>query len=313
MRTVSARPAPSWREPSSYDVTAHDGTVLRAWSNAPGPDDRPTVLLCNGLGTNPWFWPTLLDPACPVRVISWNHRGTGGSQRPDDPSHISQEWFASDAVAVMDDAGVDACPVMGWSIGVNTMYELTVTHPARVTGLLAVAGVPGDTFSSMLAPLRVPPLVAKRLMVGLAQSAALLGMPVGAVVSHLPVGPRTTRTLTHSGFLLPVPDPALAQRAIAAFLTTPVGWYARLALASSLHGRVSLSAVDVPCDFVAGRYDVLAGAATMRSAAERIDGATYLEVDSSHFLPQERPDVVRDRLDLLLARVGTPYAGPHAS
>ena len=57
---------------------------------------------------------------------------------------------------MLDDAGVAACPVAGWSIGVNTMFELAVTHPERVAGLFAVAGVPGETFGSMGAPLFIP-------------------------------------------------------------------------------------------------------------------------------------------------------------
>ena len=52
----------------------------------------------------------------------------------------------------MDHEGIDACVLMGWSMGVNTMFEVAVTHPDRVTGLFAVGGVPGDTFASMLAP-----------------------------------------------------------------------------------------------------------------------------------------------------------------
>lgn len=305
-------PPPSpWREPAWHDVTAHDGTVLRAWSNRPDGDDLPTVLLCNGLGTNPWFWPSLLDPSCGVRVISWNHRGIGGSQRPADHAHLSQEWFARDALAVLDDAGVDSCVAMGWSIGVNTMFELAVTHPERITGLLAVAGVPGDTFASMLAPLRVPPLVAKQVMVGVARAAELLDLPVGAVLHRLPIGPRAVHGITHSGFLLPVPDTVLAQRAITEFLSVSVGWYARLALASSLHRRVSLRSVSVPCDFVAGRYDVLAGAGTMRTAAERIPDATYVELHASHFVPHEQPAVVLERLHRLLDRVAE--AGAEAS
>ena len=66
-----------------HEVLSDDGTMLRAWTNDPdGTKPGPTVVLCNGLGTNPWTWPALLDPACEVRVVSWNHRGTGGSQRP---------------------------------------------------------------------------------------------------------------------------------------------------------------------------------------------------------------------------------------
>ena len=60
---------------------------------------------------------------------------------------------------MMDDAGIDACVLMGWSMGVNTMFELAVTHPERVTGLFAVGGVPGDTFASMLRP-DLPPAAA---------------------------------------------------------------------------------------------------------------------------------------------------------
>ena len=68
------------------DVLSDDGTRLRAWTNDPdGTVDGPTVVLCNGLGTSPWAWPALLDPDCGVRVVSWNHRGTGGSDRPADP------------------------------------------------------------------------------------------------------------------------------------------------------------------------------------------------------------------------------------
>ena len=46
---------------------------------------------------------------------------------------------------------------MGWSMGVNTMFELAFRHPERVSGLFAVAGVPGDTFATMLAPLQAAP------------------------------------------------------------------------------------------------------------------------------------------------------------
>lgn len=112
-----------------YEVVSRDRTRLQAWAN---DVDGPTVLLCNGLGTSPYAWSPLLDPECGVRVISWNHRGVGGSERPAHPEAVGVEAFVDDAVAVLDDAGVDACVLMGWSIGVNTVLELAVTHPERV-------------------------------------------------------------------------------------------------------------------------------------------------------------------------------------
>ena len=143
MPTSAARVAPA---PSiAYrDVLSDDGTRLTAWTNDPdGTIDGPTVLLCNGLGTGPWTWPAFLAEDCDVRIVSWNHRGTGGSDRPAEASHCGIEAFVEDALSVMDHFGIDRAPVMGWSMGVNTMFELAFRHPERVTGLFAVAGVPG--------------------------------------------------------------------------------------------------------------------------------------------------------------------------
>jgi pimeloyl-ACP methyl ester carboxylesterase len=280
-----------------YPVTAADGTELQAWTN---DVDGPTVLLCNGLGTNPYAWPALLDPECGVRVISWNHRGTGGSGRPADPTHVGIEAFVEDAVAVLDDAGIDACAVMGWSMGVNTAFELAFLHPDRVTALFAVAGVPGGTFSSMLAPLGVPRFARAAITVNAARVMGVLGKPASLVARRLPVGPVTGAVLTHSGFMLPVPDVEMARRAVKEFLTTPIDWYMHLAVTTSRHVRVSLSGVRVPTTFVAGRWDVLASAEDMRTASERIAGSTYVRLNASHFIAMEKPDEVHALLlDLL--------------
>jgi pimeloyl-ACP methyl ester carboxylesterase len=280
-----------------YTVTSGDGTEIQAWTN---DVDGPTVLLCNGLGTNPYCWPALLEPDCGVHVISWNHRGTGGSARPADPDHVGIDAFAEDAIAVMDDAGIDACVLMGWSMGVNTMFEVAVNHPERVTGLFAVGGVPGDTFSSMLAPMFVPRPIRKPLTVSAARAMKLAGKPLTEVASRLPVGPLTLAVLTHSGFMLPMPEPDLARRAIREFLTTPIDWYMHLALHSSLHRRVSLRRISVPTAFLAGKYDVLASSHDMKTAADRIPEATYDELRATHFISMEKPREVHEALlDLL--------------
>ena len=283
-----------------YTVTSDDGTELQAWTN---DVVGPTVLLCNGLGTNPYSWPALLDPDCGVHVISWNHRGTGGSQRPADTEHVGIDAFAEDAIAVMDDAGIDACALMGWSMGVNTMFEVAVTHPERVTGLYAVGGVPGDTFASMLAPIFVPRLIRKPITVNAARAMKLMGRPLTQVASRLPVGPISFQVISHSGFMLPMPDPELARRAIKEFLTTPIDWYMHLALHSSLHRRVSLRTVAVPTSFLAGKFDILASSHDMKTAAERIPGATYDEIWATHFISMEKPTEVHEALLDLLDRV----------
>ena len=306
MASPAAVPTVSHPRLGFGDVLSDDGTRIRVWTNDPdGTIEGPTVVLCNGLGTNPWTWPALLEPDCGVRVVSWNHRGTGGSARPEDPRRVRIEDSVEDALSVMDHFGIDAAVLLGWSLGVNTMYELAVTHPERVAGLFAVAGVPGDTFATMLAPLRVLPRPAARtLTVGASWAMKLGGRALSPVARRLPVGECAITALSHTGFMLPVADRALAARAVREFLTTPVEWYFHLALHSSLHRRVSLSQVQVPTCFVAGRWDLLAGARDMLTAAERMPDASYVELNGSHFVQMERPEEVHRLLLEFLERVG---------
>src|SRR4051794_16092978 len=82
--------------------------------------------------------------------------GLGGSARPADPARVRVEDHADDARAVLDAYAVPAATLIGWSLGVNVAFELALEDPARVRAVLAVAGVPGGTFSSLFAPYGVP-------------------------------------------------------------------------------------------------------------------------------------------------------------
>ncbi len=290
-----------------HKVTSADGTVIEAWSN---DAEGPTVLLCNGLGTNPYTWPELLDPECGVRVISWNHRGVGRSSRPDDTSRVGVDAFVEDAIAVLDDAGVDSGVVAGWSIGVNTAFELAVQHPDRVSGLFAVAGVPGGTFASMGAPLFIPRPLREPITVNTARTMKLLGPALTQVARRIPMGPVSTTVLRFSGFMLPLAKPTDVKRAVREFLTTPVDWYMHLAVHAAEHDRVSLSAIKhLPAAFVAGRFDILASHHDMRTASHRFDDATYVNLLGSHFLPLERSAAITDRLREFVSHVEARLPG----
>lgn len=292
-------------DPYFFPVRTADGTVLQAWTN--DPDCRltgPTVLLCNGLGTNAYAWPALLDPESDIRVLSWQHRGTGGSQRPADPGRVEMADFVDDALAVLEAGDVEGpVPVIGWSMGVNAAFELALTHPDRVSGIFAVAGVPGGTFATMLQPLRVPRLAAEALMVGTARAVRWVGPALSPLTTRLPIGRRTIAVVSHSGFMLPVADADLTARAIREFLSTPVDWYCHLALHTHRHQRVSLSAIDVPVTFVAGTWDVLAGVRDIRTAADRLRDVVLVETPGTHFVQMERPDLICDELHAFLARL----------
>lgn len=298
-RKRSRPPRRTTRTVRFHKVTSADGTVIEARSN---DSDGPVVLICNGLGTNAYVWPDLLEPDCGLRVISWHHRGIGRSQRPEDPDSVTIDYAIDDALAVLHDAGVDSCVVVGWSFGVNVAFELAVRHPERVKGIFAVAGVPGATFSSMGAPLYIPRPLRLPISVGVTRLLKAAGPVLTPVARRIPMGPVSTTVLRYSGFMFPNAKADDVRRAVREFLTTPVDWYMHLALAAAEHQRVSLSKVAVPTAFVSGRFDILASHHDMRTAAERIDGATYTEMTGTHFLPMERSKALTEQLKELVAR-----------
>lgn len=289
-----------------HDVVSADGTRLRAWTNDP---DRllpgPTVLLCNGLGTNPYAWPAFLDPDCEVRVISWAHRGVGGSERPLDRQRVGIDSFVEDAVAVMDDDGLESAPTIGWSMGVNTQFELATLHPERVSGLFAVGGVPGATFSTMLEFTRLPRWTRRLATVGVTRAGRATGPLLSSLAQAIPVTERTIGILGRTRFMFPMAPEQRANSTLAVrdFLATPVGWFLHMALQASRHPRVSLSRISVPAMFVAGSHDILAGPRAMRSAAERMQDATFVTLRGSHFIAMERPSAVHHLLLEFLARL----------
>ena len=182
--------------------------------------------------------------------------------------------------------------MIGWSIGVNTAFELAVQHPERVAALFAVAGVPGGTFASMGAPLQIPRFARRPLSIGVATTLARTGWALTPLTSRLPIGPRAANLLRHSGFMMPNADLAVVERAVREFLTTPVEWYMHLARAAARHDRVPLREVRVPAVFVAGRYDILASAGGHAPRGRTDPGSTYVELPGSHFLQMEHPRTV---------------------
>ena len=72
------------------------------------------------------------------RVIAWDNRGNGRSDRPRDPMvHVTRER-AANLIAVMDAAGVAAAVLVGVSSSSGPMTVLGAEHPERVLGLVFI-------------------------------------------------------------------------------------------------------------------------------------------------------------------------------
>ena len=73
------------------------------------------------------------------RVITFDGRGNGRSDRPSEAADYAAQEFAADAVAVMDSTATDRAFLIALSRGATWSTLLAVTHPDRVLGIVYIA------------------------------------------------------------------------------------------------------------------------------------------------------------------------------
>jgi pimeloyl-ACP methyl ester carboxylesterase len=127
-------------------ATAADGTNL--WWRSAG-HGSPAIALCDGIGCSGWIWRELFPRlAQRWRVIHWNYRGHGRSERPHDLDRTSMLDCAADLFAVLDAAGERRAVLVGHSMGVQVCLEAHRQHAARVRALGLLCGAPGRTLDT---------------------------------------------------------------------------------------------------------------------------------------------------------------------
>src|SRR5215203_4853662 len=68
------------------------------------------------------------------RVVVFDGRGNGRSDRPAEPAAYDEREFAADALAVMDATATARALVVGFSLGAQRALILAAEHPERVDG-----------------------------------------------------------------------------------------------------------------------------------------------------------------------------------
>ena len=124
-------------------------------------EGRPTyVLLPTWSIVHSRFWKAQIPYlARHFRVVTFDGRGNGRSDRPQSPEAYGPNEFADDALAVMDATGTDSAITVSASAGTLWNLYLAATQPERVDGAVFIGPIfpdgsewPGWTKAALRAP-----------------------------------------------------------------------------------------------------------------------------------------------------------------
>jgi pimeloyl-ACP methyl ester carboxylesterase len=110
------------------DVTkfqSFDGVTIAFESEG----DGVPVLLMHGFATDSyinWVRPGIVDVLVRrnYRVVTFDQRGHGSSDKPHDPSAYADDAMIRDAQALLDHAGIERCLAAGYSMGARNLLGL---------------------------------------------------------------------------------------------------------------------------------------------------------------------------------------------
>ena len=111
---------------------------------AGGPGGQPPLLLSHGFSASAVMWrPNVATLAADRQVITWDLRGHGRSDSPDDPAQYSHAACVADMAALLDVARAERAVAGGLSLGGFLSLAFALDRPERVDALVLCDTGPG--------------------------------------------------------------------------------------------------------------------------------------------------------------------------
>jgi len=247
-------------------VHATDGT--RIHYEVTGKSGATPVLMIQGLGASKNAWNLQrIAMATRFRIISFDNRGAGRSDKPTEPFTLEQ--MADDALAVLDAAGIETAHVVGASMGGVISQIVAVKYPHRVRSLTLVCTACRNH------PWR------QELLQTWAKTAADKGMiEVGKAAAQWVMSPRSFRRLV----------PAFTWMGPLAALRPRHSFVSQIdAILNTREDLVDqLSTITAPTMVIVGNQDILTPRGDSEEIAERIPNAELVIISgAAHGLMME--------------------------
>jgi pimeloyl-ACP methyl ester carboxylesterase len=126
------------REPDECGHVERDG--VRVWWERFGDGDTTVVLVPAWSIVHSRCWKAQVHYlARHFRVVTFDPRGNGGSDRPPAAEAYDEAEFARDLVDVMDASGTERAVLVSLSLGAQRSLLVAAEHPERVLGLVFIS------------------------------------------------------------------------------------------------------------------------------------------------------------------------------
>lgn len=279
-------------KPRSFSVDSFDGTSIAARESGSG-DDAP-LLLVNAIGPDFSAWRRVAEASeSRRRVLSWDFRGFHGSGAPASERNDAAA-HCEDAMAVLDEAGVDEFVVAAWSTGTRIALEIARAYPERAKALVLVCGGFGRGLLGLFRHLEISS--AFPFGAGLAKHfAGSLEGPFRAFVAR----PEFAGVVRQSGVIGPTADIDTLVEVVQSFarcdLRRLLATYEEVVGAADV---AVLTEVQAPCLAIAGARDRFTTAGMVDAMVRKMPAAEKVVYENaSHFLPIEYPDRLAGDMD----------------
>lgn len=238
-------------------IVSSDGAQIYYESHG----DGDPVLWIMGLGLDSRMTLMLTAAFPQFRNVVLDNRGAGRSSAP--PGAYSMGQMGRDALAVLDDAGIERAHVVGMSLGGAIAQHLALDAPERVRSLtLACTWAGPNEWTRRLAEIALP-MADKLGYEMLLKHTLLLIFSTRFVIEQ----PQMVRMFEDMGNAMVAPmEPFFSQ--------------VEAALAHDVRDRIGTLAM--PVLILAGRHDIFVPTALQEELARLIPGSTLQVLDGGH-------------------------------
>ena len=238
----------------------------------------PLVMIHGAQGDQSMFADLASGCAASFRVLTFDQRGSGLSEKPDIDYSIAM--LADDTAALMDYLNFSPAHVVGVSMGGMIAQELALRHPGKVRSLVLGCTTPGGPKEirpegdAMSGAYSLQPMSAEERGRALAQAVYSKG--------HLERHPEIIAAMIEARRQRPIDPVALGHR---------------MKALSGHNTYDRLSEINCPTLVITGKDDALISWENSRLLAERIPRATLEILDpAGHCFWLERPEESRDAI-----------------